>query len=384
MTTRIVVLGAGYSGLVAAQLVARHADTHVTLVNANEWFVERVRLHQVAAGQQVRRKQIAQLLGDAPVELVIDRAVAIDAAARAVRLAGGDQLEYDMLVYAIGSQSDVDSVPGVAEHAYPVAGVGEADLLRERLAGADAVTVVGAGLTGLEAATELAETTPALRVRLVTEGQLGAALSNRGRAHLWRVCRRLGIEVRENARVTEVDAHGVHLAGGERLAADAVIWTTGFRVPELASAAGFTVDGRGRLVVDDSLRSVSHPEVFGIGDAAAAHGPDGNELRMACATGLPQARHIGRAIGDLLAGKETGPLRFRYVNQCISLGRRDGLIQYVRADDTPIEAVLTGRLAATYKEVIVRSALAAQRFPDLVRLSPGGGRSRRESAPANR
>jgi NADH:ubiquinone reductase (H+-translocating) len=98
---------------------------------------------------------------------------------------------------------------------------------------------------------------------------------------------------------------------------------------------------------------------------------------MACATALPSARHVARAVGDGLAAREPGPFRFRYVNQCISLGRQDALVQYVRADDSPVEFVLTGRIAALYKEAIVRGAFAVQRHPALVTLTPGGAPSRR-------
>jgi NADH dehydrogenase FAD-containing subunit len=246
--------------------------------------------------------------------------------------------------------------------------------------------VVGGGLTGIEAAAELAETLPRLKVRLVTGGVLGAALSVRGRQYLWRTFERLGVDVRECARVAEVRADGLLLAAGGDLApgelprgdppagaragsdhvgADTVVWTAGFRVSELARLAGFAVDGAGRMIVDQTLRSVSHPEVSGVGDAAAIRRADGLELRMACATGLPSAQQAVRAMAAELAGREPRPLRFRYVNQCISLGRRDGLVQFVHADDTPREAVLTGRLAALYKEAIVRGTVLFERHPTL-------------------
>ncbi|MET0135727.1 MAG: oxidoreductase, partial [Kibdelosporangium sp.] len=113
------------------------------------------------------------------------------------------------------------------------------------------------------------------------------------------------------------------------------------------------------VLVDDHLRSVSHPDVHAVGDAAALRHPNGQELRMACATGLPSAQHLAR----VLAEKRAGPLRFRYFNQCVSLGRRDGLIQFVRADDSPVERVLTGRAAALYKEAIVRGTVIFERHP---------------------
>ncbi|MDT7750984.1 MAG: hypothetical protein QOD96_4646 [Pseudonocardiales bacterium] len=388
MTTRIVVVGAGYAGLAAAKLAARWTGAEVTLVNAGDRFVERVRLHQLAAGQPLRDLPLAGLLRGTGVRLVVDRVTGIDAATRTVRL-GERELGYDRLVYAAGSQADLDSVPGAARYAYPLASYPEASRLRAHLADSGdggTVAVVGGGLTGIEAAAELAETLPRLKVRLVTGGVLGEALSLRGRRYLWRTFERLGVDVRECARVAEVRADGLLLAGGgdsapgdsprgdrvpgtgagsDHVAAATVVWTAGFRVSDLARRAGLAVDGAGRMIVDQTLRSVSHPEVSGVGDAAAIRRADGLELRMACATGLPSAQQAVRAMAAELAGREPRPLRYRYLNQCISLGRRDGLVQFVHADDTPREAVLTGRLAALYKEAIVRGTVLFERHPTL-------------------
>lgn len=384
----IVVLGGGYSGLLAAKLIAKGTNAKVTLINAADRFVERVRLHQLSSGQRLRDLPLAELLDGTGVNLIIGRARAIDPDNRTISLENGSELvSYDVLFYALGSQADLDSVPGAAEHAYRVADAAGAMRLRERVAvlsggttlrprlGASpqtplggTVAVVGGGLTGIETATELAESFPELKVRLVTGGELGAALSGRGRRYLRRTFERLGIEVCEQVRVTEVRADGLVPAGGGHIPADVVVWTTGFQVPALARKAGLAVDEHGRMIVDETLRSVSHPEVYAVGDAAAARRADNQELRMACATGLPAAAQAVGALADRLNGRSPKPLHFRYFNQCISLGRRDGLIQFVRADDSPVEAVLTGRIAALYKETIVRSTITVQRHPVLAKL----------------
>src|ERR1700754_885641 len=363
--THIVVLGAGYAGQLAANLAARTLNAEVTLVNERDRFVERVRMHQLAAGHELRERKLTDRLGNSGVELVIDRVTEIDTTARAVLLAAGEPLHYDTLIYALGSHADLESVAGVAEHAYTVTGAEQAARLRERVAAGGTVTVVGGGLTGIEAASELAESHPDLKVRLLTGDTLGGRLSERARRHLHRTFARLGVEVREETRVTEVRADGVVLADGEHVASDFVVWTTGFTVPPLAREAGLAVDGDGRMVVDETMRSVSHPDVYGAGDAAAVHLESGQELRMACATGGPIAQGAVRAVGARQAGREPKRLRFRYVNQCISLGRRNGLIQFVHGDDSPRESVLTGRVAALYKEIVVRGALSIQRHPKL-------------------
>ena len=363
--THIVVLGAGYSGQLAANLAARRLDAEVTLVNERDRFVERVRLHQVAAGQDLRERKLTELLRGTGVRLVVDRVTRIDLAARTIELAAGEPVRYDTLIYALGSQADLESVPGVAGHALTVSSAEYAARLRARVTEGGTVTVVGGGLTGIEAATELAESPPDLKVRLLTADELGSRLSERGRRHLRGTFARLGIEIRDSSQVSEVRADGVVLADGEHVASDLVVWTTGFTTPRLARETGLAVDEHGRMVVDETMRSVSDQNVYGVGDAAAVRLPSGQELRMACATGLPVAQAAVRAIQARATGRDPKPMRFRYVNQCISLGRKDGLIQFVRADDTPKEAVLTGRLAALYKEFVVRTAMQVQRHPSL-------------------
>lgn len=362
----IVVLGGGYAGLLAAQLLGRNTKEKVTLVNATDRFVERVRLHQLSVGQQLRDRSISGLLNGSGVELVVDWVRTIDAESRTIRLATADApMPYDHLVYALGSRADLDSTPGAAEHAYSVADLAGAQRLRERLGHGGTVAIVGGGLTGVETAAELAESHPDLKVRMVTGGELGAGLSDRARRHLRETFARLGVEVSDRVRVREVRSDGVVLADAEHVAADIVIWTTGFRAPALAREAGFAVDHNDRIVVDETLRSVSHPEVYAVGDAAASHRPDGQELRMACATALPSAARAALALTDRLAGRTPKPMRFRYFGQCISLGRRDGLVQFVNADDSPKDAVLTGRIAALFKETIARSTIMAERNPKL-------------------
>jgi NADH dehydrogenase FAD-containing subunit len=362
VTHRIVILGAGYAGLAAANRIAgraRHA--HVTLINARVQFVERVRLHQVAAGQQLREYPLRERLRGTNIELLIGRVQALDPQRRQVRLDNAT-VDYDTLVYALGSATDTTAV---AEHAFPVADLDSARELSKRVPDLAAergwLVVVGGGLTGIETATELAETHPQLRVRLVTAGQPGGWLSARGRAHLRRTFDRLGIEVLPEVKVARVDPDEVVLADGRKVGAGLTVWATGFVVADIAREAGLAVDSQGRILVDDTLRSRSHPEIYAVGDSAAAYRAGGQQLRMSCATGLPTGQCAAAAITARLAGREPRPLAFRYFIQCISLGRRDGLIQFVHPDDSPHNAVLTGRTAARCKELVVRGALLATR-----------------------
>jgi NADH:ubiquinone reductase (H+-translocating) len=355
-TPHIVVLGAGYTGLTTAKLLAKRTGATVTLVNNRDRFVERMRNHQLASGQRLRDMPLRDLVEGAGIRLIVDHVTRIDPVQRQVELSSGEPVGYDLLVYALGSHADLDNVPGAAEHATAVAVAEQAARLSDRMRTASTVVVVGGGLTGIEAAAELAETYPDRTVRLATSGTLGAALPERGQAHLHRTFDRLGIQLREHAQVAKVTADGVLLEDGEYIGADVVVWTTGFRVSDLAREAGLAVGDNGRMLVDGTMRSVSHPEVYGIGDAAAARKPDGRELRMGCGPGGLAAACAVRAIGDRLAGRTPRQLRVEFDGQCISLGRKDGLVQYTNPDDSPRGPMLTGRLAAMFKEAIVGGA----------------------------
>ncbi|MEU8074972.1 FAD-dependent oxidoreductase [Catellatospora citrea] len=365
MQHRIIVLGAGYTGAIAAGRLAKRLhrdDVAITLVNAEPDFVERVRMHQVAVGQDLRPRPFTEMFADTGVQLRLAKVTAVDVDRRTVALTdanGTDELAYDTLVYALGSGWNAQGVPGTAEHAYEIASRPGALRLRERLARLDAgqtVLVVGGGLTGLEAATEIAEARPDLDVALAARGALGDWLSPKGREHLGKVFGKLGITAYEHAAVSAVAADHVATADGRAIPAAVTVWTTGFAVHPIAQATALEVTGTGQIVVDGTMRSVSHPDVYAVGDAAMAMGAGDKPLRMSCASGTPMAWQAADAIAARLTGGKLPTAHLRYFNQCISLGRKEGLIQYVTADDRAVSAVLTGRLAAAYKEMICKGA----------------------------
>ena len=370
MRHRIIVLGAGYTGATAAGRLARRLhreDVTITVVNAEPDFVERVRMHQLAAGQDLRPRPLAEVFDGTGVELKLAKVTGVDADRRTVTVTGigateaaaEEELPYDTLVYALGSGWNDLGVPGTAEHAHEIAGRAGALRLRERVAGLGAgqsVVVVGGGLTGVEAVTELAEARPDLDVALAARGGFGDWLSPKGGRHLRKVCDGLGITVHEHAAVTGVEADRVTTADGRSIPAAVTVWTTGFAVHPIAKATALDVTDSGQIVVDATMRSVSHPDVYAIGDAAMVMGPGDKPLRMSCASGVPTAWQAADAIAARLTGGKLPNVHARYFNQCVSLGRREGLIQYVTADDRAVSAALTGRVAALYKELICKGA----------------------------
>jgi NADH dehydrogenase FAD-containing subunit len=365
MQHRIIVLGAGYAGAIAAGRLAkrlRREDVAITLVNAEPDFVERVRMHQLAVGQELKPRPLREMFARTGVELKLGKVTSIDVDNRTVAVASGEgtaELPYDTLVYALGSAGNTHGVPGVTEHAHQIASRPGALRLRERLArlgAGETVLVVGGGLTGLEFATEVAEARPDLHVTLATRAELGDWLSPKGRAHLREVIGGLGITVHENVAVTAVEADRVTTADGRTFPAAVTVWTTGFVVHPLAAGTGLELADSGRIVVDSTMRSVSHPDVYAIGDAGHALGVGDKPLRMSCASGTPMAWQAADSIAARLTDGKLPNAPLRYFNQCISLGRKEGLIQFVTADDRAVGRALTGRFAARYKELVCKGA----------------------------
>lgn len=386
-THEIVVLGAGYTGMLAAIRLARRTrklNVQVTLVNPSARFTERLRMHQVAAGQQLADHRIPELLDGSGVVFRQAAATTIDTEARTVALDDDATLGYDTLVYALGSTTDTSQVPGVTDHAWTLNDPRLAHRFSERLheiaRAGGTVTVCGGGLTGIEAATEIAESHPELTVTLVSATEPGSMMGDKARAHLNRALDRLGVQRKIGVKVTKVLPEAVRLDTGELLTSNLTLWTTGVKVSPLATQAGITTDARGLIVTDATLRSVSHPEIRAIGDAAAVDMAWGR-IHGTCQSGLPTAAYAADAIARELRGKTVKPFRFGYVHQPVSLGRKDAVIQFTNADDTPKRWYLKGKAAIAYKESVSSSPVPtfkmSKRISPQVQLSKGGRATRK-------
>jgi NADH:quinone reductase (non-electrogenic) len=357
--THIVVIGGGYAGTLAANHLRLRADVDITLVNPRPLFVERIRLHQLVAGSGTAAIDYGTLLGEG-IRLVVDRADRIDTAEGKVVLASGATLDFDYLIYAVGSTAAAPSaVPGAVEFAYPIAEFEHAVRLRDALdeLHPDApVTVVGAGLTGIETASELAQ--QGRHVTLTCGGVLGPSLSRPGRRSVARWLSRLGVEVFETAVAAEVRSDAVVLADGTVLPSALTVWTAGFGVPDLAARSRLRTDTLGRLLTDETLTSTDDSRIVAAGDAAA---PSGEPLRMSCQAAGPLGAQAANTVLSRIAGTRPAVVSQAFVGQCISLGRHAATVQLARTDDTPVNAFVGGRIAASIKETICKATVWAIR-----------------------
>ncbi|WP_049575235.1 NAD(P)/FAD-dependent oxidoreductase [Streptomyces sp. SBT349] len=346
--TEVVVIGGGYAGVMAANRLTRRDDVTVTLINPRPTFVHRIRLHQLVGGTQGAVVDYREVLAES-VRLVVDTVTHIDVAGRGVTLAAGGTAGYDYLVYAVGSGSADPRVPGAAAFAHPIATLEEAQRLRPVLDAAPtaAVTVVGAGMLGIEAAAELAEA--GRGVTLVCGEALGPYLHPRVRRSVARRLTGLGVTVLQGAgaRVTAVTPDAVRLRGGDELPSGVTVWTAGFGVPDLAARSGLRTDALGRLLTDETLTSVDDVRVVAAGDSAA---PSDLPLRMSCQAAGPLGAHAADTVLSRIADEQPSFIDVGFFGLCVSLGRRAATVQLASKDDTAKRFSLGGRLAVKIKE----------------------------------
>lgn len=369
-STQIVIVGGGYSGVIAARRLARKArqPVQITLVNGSNTFVERIRLHQTAAGQAIRQYSIPKLLGKTGATLEQAWVSRINPADHTVHLQTRDverALSYDYLICAAGSTVDTTCVPGAAEYAHSVSTAATTQALAAQLAAlardGGRVVICGGGLTGIESASEWAETYPNLRFTLITREQFGAHLSQRGSAYLRAAFECLNIEVKDCTDIARITPSHVETSAG-RIPFDLCVWAGAFTPSPLAAAAGLAVNGRSQALTDDHLRSISHPDIYGIGDAAHPGDAIATPIIMGCKTAVPMGIYAAEDLAARLSGKAHKPFQFSYSGHCVSLGRRDALVQFVNADNTLRESILTGWLGVQFKEAVCKSTILFTRY----------------------
>ncbi|MBX3722879.1 MAG: FAD-dependent oxidoreductase [Turneriella sp.] len=343
---KVVILGGGYAGVNAAlRLRVRDKAVHITLVNERGEFVERIRNHQKAAGATLKRLDLRQVLGNG-IAFVQGGAENIDTAMKQVLVktaTGIFPFAYDILVYAPGSGAPAARTM----NAFRVNTADAAAQLKDALRHEPrrGLTIVGAGLTGIELATELREAWPERKITIYDRHTLGHGFSEKARRYFAATFAAMNIHfVADEAPETQ----------------DIRINCTGFYFPDLARRSGLPVDAKNRVLVDEALRVRGFADIFACGDAAA-YGFGSEAIDFAgCQTAMPMGTHSGDAIAALLRGKEPEAFRFGFPGRCVSLGRKRGLVQFVdKYSGAPREKILTGRVAAIIKELICKMTTAA-------------------------
>jgi NADH dehydrogenase len=374
--SRVLVLGSGFAGLWAALGAARRLDelgaapgaVDVTVISSQPFHDIRVRNYE--PDLRPCRIPLSKLLDPAGLGHITAEVTAIDAAAATVSTAAGATVGYDRLVVALGSRLVRPEIPGLAEHGHDVDTYAGATKLQVHLRGlaahasdpaAATAVVVGAGLTGIEIASELpsmlsatlgTEATP--KVILVDRNpHVGSDMGESARPVIEAALARNGIETLTGVGVTAVNEHSVTLSSGQLVPAATVVWCAGMRANPLTAWLGVPCDRLGRLPVDDHLRVEGVSGVFAAGDVAAARIDDEHLSVMSCQHGRPMGRYAGyNVISDLL-GAPLLPLRIPWYATVLDLGPAGAV--YTEGWDRQV--VSSGATAKATKRAINRERI---------------------------
>lgn len=369
------MLGSGFAGLWAAigaerrlaELRVEPDRVRVTVISATPFHDIRVRNYE--ADISACRIPLSQLLDPVGVQRITAEVRTIDTAARTVTVVGPDgdrTVGYDRLVFALGSALARPAIPGLVEFAFDVDTHDGALRLnrhleslpaRQHTLGGTTVVVVGAGLTGIEAASELpARLAPIFagtgirpRVLLVDHNaRVGSDMGESARPVIEQALDEVGVQSVTGVRVSAIDAQGITLDSGEVLPTSTVVWCAGMRASPLTDQLPVDRDRLGRLPVDDYLRVIGIDDVFAAGDAAVARMDDAHLSVMSCQHGRPMGRFAGyNVVGDLL-GEEMLPLRIPWYVTVLDLGAAGAV--YTEGWDRTV--VASGDEAKSTKRII--------------------------------
>jgi selenide,water dikinase len=281
---RLVLVGAGHAHLEVVRRFAEARDesVDVTLVSPYPWFTYSGMLPGFIAGHyeiDALTVDLAPLCVRAGIKFVQSAAVRLDIAARELACANGAVLPFDIASLDVGIEPATDGARGVSRHAIVVRPLerlvkGWSDLLvRARDGQVGAVTIVGGGAAGAELALAMEYRLrqelglASAHVRLVSDTpQVVPSYPASARRRFTRKFARRNIGLHVGAAVTEVGPDYVRLEQGLEFATDATFWATGGVAPAWLREAGLAVDDHGFVLTDASLRSVSHAEIFAVGD----------------------------------------------------------------------------------------------------------------------
>ncbi len=367
---KIVVVGGGAAGLELVTKLGnkygKRGKAHVTLVDRARTHIWKPLLHEVAAGSLDVGHHAVDYLHHAHANHFryrIGEMTDLDREKRVIHLAASRDSEgrevtpvravsYDTLILAVGSTTNDFGTPGVAEHAIALDTKEQALRFHQRLVngmlrahtqegpvrpGQLHVTVIGAGATGTELAAELHRTTrevartgldridPAkdLKITLVEAAdRILPAVPQRLAAEVMGQLAKIGVEVRVQARVTEVRSDGVLLADGGFIPSALVVWAAGVKGPAfLKDLGGLESTRNNQLVVTPTLQTSRDPDVFAIGDCAYLV-EEGSQTPIPprAQAAHQQASHLYRQMANRLAGRPLKPFKYRDFGSLVSLG----------------------------------------------------------------
>ncbi len=367
---KIVIAGAGFAGMYAAQ--ALKGTPNVTVVDQNPYFEFIPNIHELISGNktpqdlQLARDPIINSLGHSWKE---NRIQEINREEKQLLLDDGSSLSYDYLILGIGGVNHDRGVPGVKEHTFPFKSVSDCQKIHDHLEilsqreSAFKVTIVGAGVEGLEALGELLRkygSNPGIHIDVIeAQDQILPGQPAKINREVLQICKKYPVNFHFNARVAEVTEDEVRLESGEALATDLVIWTGGVKVNPLLVEAHLVPEGKSWAPVNKTLRSTLDESIFIVGDNTSWASKGEKQAYHAIEMGLTAGKNLQRALNS----KVLKPFRAPDYPSAYSFGNLSGFLIYKGQ-------VLAGPPVGGMKETIYQVNMARVQGPALCEQVP--------------
>lgn len=339
---KTLILGAGYAGLAAATKMKPTPGLEALLIEQNAYHTFETRLHEAAAHNTPVTLPLTPLLRGTGVQLEQASVESVDVDAREVSLKDGRVLTYDQLIVGLGSVTNFYRIPGLAENAAELKQLTDADEIfnfvnraySSDYQGQRDIVVGGAGLTGVELVTELAQRAevlsrerglPPFQIYLVEAGpKILPVIDDPLRQKAENTLREYGIHILVGHRLMSATADSVTVQthGGEQkvISAGKIIWTGGIQARDIVRGGRLEKGPGGRIAVDEYLRARGYPDVFVIGDMGLALNQDGKPVPTTAQHAGQQGRLTGKNLLRLAKGEELQPYEPTTLGEFVSLG----------------------------------------------------------------
>lgn len=349
---RVVIVGAGFGGLKAAQ-VLRRAPVELTLIDRNNYHLFQPLLYQVAAAyldpEQIAKPVRGIFRGQKNLSFRMTAMTGLSFRSRTLKTTGGG-IPYDYLILGVGGQTNFFGMAGVQKYGFSLKHLVDGVGIRNHLltsfeqaalesdpssrAGLLSVVVGGGGAAGVEMAGALAELTRNVlsrdfrefgsedfriilceaAVRLLPDLPEDLAREAEG------ILKTKGVEVRFGTSITDFDGQKVLLEDGTAVPARTLIWTAGVEAAEITRSLDLPLSAGGRIVVEPTLQVPGHPEVFAIGDAAYWE-EEGRPIPMVAPAAVQMAETAGDNILRRIGGRELRTFHYRNPGALATIGR---------------------------------------------------------------
>ncbi len=329
---KIVIVGGGFAGLWSAFSAWRHVtilkkqhDIEIVLINKSQFHDIRPRFYEYHLEET--QIPLEKVLKPIQVSFVLGGVMHIDCQLQHVILGDGQQIDYDKLILATGSQLVAPTIAGVREHAFNVDTYAAAITLRNHIDSfkksypceQHTIIVVGGGFTGIEVATELVDRLNA-RVILVDKSEVAGQFGSEMKRVIRQALNALKIKVLSYVDINEVCSDGIRLGDGKKIKADTVVWTAGMQASLLTELFHLELDKLGRLPVDRFLHIQGVENCFAAGDVTSATTDGIHTVRQSCQHAMPQGRVVGHnAVAELFEKPLVMYEQEKYVT-CLDLG----------------------------------------------------------------